>query len=438
MSEMKDSNVKWIGKIPAEWSTKRVKYLATKPESLFIDGDWIESDVIIEEGIRYLTTGNVGAGFFKEQGTGYISEETFKKLKCLKVLPGDLMISRLNEPIGRACIVPDIEKIYVVAVDNVILRPDREFNKQFIMYCMNTTGYAEAGKDAARGSTMQRVSRRLLGTFKIPIANIEEQQLIVKYLNDKVEKTNEILKDLNHQIEILKKYKESTINEKMTYANHNGTEWKRGRIKDVLKVLTDYTANGSFQNLADNVEYLDHESYARLVRLTDLRENLNNVGIYVSEESYRYLKKSSLHGNEVLVANVGAYAGLFCIMPVINRPATLGPNMFLLKTNDLMINRFLYYLGNAKYVNEQLVMKAVSSAQPKLNKEDVKTIKIFIPPLDKQKQIVDYLDKKCKEIDNLIYDKQKQIEKMEQYKKSLIYEYVTGKKRVKGAEELYG
>ena len=83
-------------------------------------------------------------------------------------------------------------------------------------------------------------------------------------------------------------------------------------------------------------------------------------------------------------------------------------------------------------------MKAVSSAQPKLNKEDVKTIKIFIPPLDKQKQIVDYLDKKCKEIDNLIYDKQKQIEKMEQYKKSLIYEYVTGKKRVKGAEELYG
>lgn len=85
-------------------------------------------------------------------------------------------------------------------------------------------------------------------------------------------------------------------------------DWQTGRIKDILSVLTDYTANGSFGDLAKNVTYLDYEDYARLVRLTDLRESLKNMGVYVDEDGYNYLSKSSLFGGEILVANVGAYA----------------------------------------------------------------------------------------------------------------------------------
>ena len=70
--------------------------------------------------------------------------------------------------------------------------------------------------------------------------------------------------------------------------------WKVARLKDVIQMLTDYTANGSFGDLAKNVQYLDYEDYARLIRLTDLRENLENSGVYVSEYSYDYLEKSSL------------------------------------------------------------------------------------------------------------------------------------------------
>ena len=102
-------------------------------------------------------------------------------------------------------------------------------------------------------------------------------------------------------------------------------EWSIGRIKNVIAILTDYTANGSFGDLAKNVQYLDGEGFARLVRLTDLRENLNNeAGVYVSESAYKYLAKSSLYGNEILVANVGAYAGLFCMMPENKGICTLG------------------------------------------------------------------------------------------------------------------
>lgn len=201
--------------------------------------------------------------------------------------------------------------------------------------------------------------------------------------------------------------------------------WKVARLKDVIQMLTDYTANGSFGDLAKNVQYLDYEDYARLIRLTDLRENLENSGVYVSEYSYDYLEKSSLYGGEILVANVGAYAGLFCEMPPINMPSTLGPNMFLIRTNSKMIQHYLYYLGNADFVWKQLVQKAMSSAQPKLNKTDVKTTYIIVPPLQEQHRIADFLDAKCAEIDALTADIQAQIDTLEQYKRSVITETVT-------------
>lgn len=206
---------------------------------------------------------------------------------------------------------------------------------------------------------------------------------------------------------------------------HIPTDWITARLKNIIGILTDYTANGSFADLAKNVEYHDYEDYARLIRLTDLRDNLENTGVYVSEESYEYLGKSKLFGGEILVANVGAYAGLFCEMPTIGLPSTLGPNMFLIRTNDRMTSHYLYYLGNAHFVWEQLVQKAFSSAQPKLNKTDVKTVYIVMPPLQEQKKIATYLDAKCAEIDALAADIQTQIDTLEQYKRSVITEAVT-------------
>lgn len=202
-------------------------------------------------------------------------------------------------------------------------------------------------------------------------------------------------------------------------------DWQTGRIKDILSALTDYTANGSFGDLAKNVTYLDYEDYARLVRLTDLRENLKNMGVYVDEDGYNYLSKSSLFGGEILVANVGAYAGLFCEMPTVDFPATLAPNMFLLRTNDVMLQHYLLYVGLSSFVWEQLCQKAISSAQPKLNKTDVKTTFIPIPPISEQKRIADYLDNKCAQFDSTISDIQSQIEALEEYKRSVITEAVT-------------
>lgn len=202
-------------------------------------------------------------------------------------------------------------------------------------------------------------------------------------------------------------------------------EWTVGRVKDVISLLTDYTANGSFGDLAKNVQYLD-DGYARLVRLTDLRENLTNAnGIFIDEPTFNYLAKSKLKSGDILVANVGAYSGLFCEMPKVEYPCSLAPNMFLIRTNKRMIQHFLFYVGSSNFVWEQLVQKAVSSAQPKLNKTDIKTTFLPIPPLDEQKKIADFLDEKCGEIDSIRSDIQKQIDILNDYKKSVITEAVT-------------
>lgn len=442
MSEMKDSCIKWIGKIPIEWSTKRVKYLATKPESLFIDGDWIESYVIIEKGIRYLTTGNVGAGFFKEQGSGYISEETFKKLKCLKVLPGDLMISRLNEPIGRACIVPDIEDFYVVAVDNVILRPNKEFDKKFIMYCMNTTGYSEDANDAARGSTMQRVSRSILGTFIIPITSIEEQKNIVKFLDNKVGKIDEILTFLYNQISILNKYKQSLITEVVTKGLNNNAKMKDSGIDWIGEIpehwiisKLKYISKCNESTLKENTK---SDLYMRYIDIGSVSYD-NGIEIYQEmkfEDSPSRARRIVKKGN-IIISTVRTYLKAIAFIED-DENVIVSTGFAVIRLNDAMYNKYFYYYIKSEKFIEQVDKYSYGIAYPAINAELLNSILTIIPTVDEQKKIADYLDKKCKEIDDLIKNKRAQIDKMEQYKKSLIYEYVTGKKRVKGAEELYG
>ena len=104
----KNSGVEWIGEIPSHWGTTRIKYTSKDDKYSFIDGDWIESKNLSDDGVRYITTGNIGEGKYKEQGKGYISEETFEKLSCTEIFEGDLIISRLSLPVGRSCILPHI------------------------------------------------------------------------------------------------------------------------------------------------------------------------------------------------------------------------------------------------------------------------------------------------------------------------------------------
>ena len=143
----------------------------------FIDGDWIESKDQSDNGIRLIQTGNVGFGFFKgrEDKSRYITEETFKKLNCTEVMPGDILISRLPDPIGRACIVPEGIGKAITAVDCTIVRLNATLLPEFLISFSKTALYASQINKIKTGTTRLRVSRGNLGNVIIPIPPIESQ-----------------------------------------------------------------------------------------------------------------------------------------------------------------------------------------------------------------------------------------------------------------------
>lgn len=198
----------------------------------------------------------------------------------------------------------------------------------------------------------------------------------------------------------------------------------------MLTFLTDYTANGSFASLAKNVNYLD-EGFARLVRLTDLRKGLKNDGIYVDEDAYNFLGKSKLFKNDLLIANVGHYTGFVCKMPSCESPATLGPNMFLMRFDKSRYNNdFLEYILNTSYVQDQLKIKSSSAAQPKINKDQLRSTIVFMPEINEQNKIVELLNENGRKTDTLKQKIQTQIKLLKERRTSLISHAVTGKIKI--------
>ena len=166
-----------LGGFSGAWGTAELQDLAAK----FTDGDWIESKDQSTGGIRLLQTGNVGVNQFlaKAGSEKWVSESTFHRLRCEEVLPGDILISRLPEPAGRACKVPALPYKMITAVDCTIVRTDSSNDPDFILAYLSTTEYFDSIRLMLAGGTRQRVSRSNLATILLPTPpTLEEQRAI--------------------------------------------------------------------------------------------------------------------------------------------------------------------------------------------------------------------------------------------------------------------
>ena len=166
---------------PADWEVKPLGEMG----SLFTDGDWIETKDQSREGIRLIQTGNIGVGIFKDrrERARWISEETFKRLKCEEVFEGDILISRLPDPIGRACLIPFIKDRCITGVDCAILRVKETITARFLTHFCNSGGYFKEVESLANGATRKRISRKNLGTIKVPNPTKATQEKIVDELD---------------------------------------------------------------------------------------------------------------------------------------------------------------------------------------------------------------------------------------------------------------
>jgi restriction endonuclease S subunit len=152
---------------------------------VFADGDWVESKDQSPEGIRLIQTGNVGRGLFKDRAekARYVSEATFKRLRCTEVFEGDCLISRLPDPVGRSCILPTTGDRMITAVDCTIVRFDPNLLPQFFVYYSQSSEYLGAVNRATTGTTRSRISRSNLGQLAIPVPPLADQQRIIGMLD---------------------------------------------------------------------------------------------------------------------------------------------------------------------------------------------------------------------------------------------------------------
>lgn len=150
------------------------------------DGDWIEKKDQSPDGIRLIQTGNIGVGRFipKDDSKKFISLDTFKRLRCTEIKEGDILISRLPQPLGRSCVLPKLETRCITAVDCCILRLDSKITlPQYFIYYTQSQNYFSEINSQSSGTTRARITRKKLEETKIPLAPLSEQKRIVERLD---------------------------------------------------------------------------------------------------------------------------------------------------------------------------------------------------------------------------------------------------------------
>ena len=164
----------FLGSFDFSWEQRKLASLCEK----FKDGDWIESKDQSDFGVRLVQTGNVGVAEYldKTNNKKWISEDTFDRLHCEEVLPGDILISRLPEPAGRACIVPLLGTKMITAVDCTIVRTAPDMSNKFLVQYLSSQAYFDDVNTCLAGGTRQRISRGNLANFNVPIPVKKSEQ----------------------------------------------------------------------------------------------------------------------------------------------------------------------------------------------------------------------------------------------------------------------
>ena len=196
--------------------------------------------------------------------------------------------------------------------------------------------------------------------------------------------------------------------------------WDFHPIGNHIEVLTDYTANGSFASLKENVQYFNEKNYAALVRTTDLEKDTFSPQRFTDKKGYEFLNKSSLECGDIVIANVGS-AGKAYRVPNASMPMTLAPNMYLVKFYNSMDNDFAFQvITNEKFYSD-LMSNVGSSTLNAINKSNFRSINISVPPLPEQKKIAFILTS----VDEVIENTEKQIDKLQDLKKATMNELLT-------------
>ncbi len=176
----------------------------------FVDGDWIENKNMSSNGVRLIQLADIGDKVFINKSKRYISNETFSKLNCFQVLPGDLLLARMPDPIGRTCEIPDLGQKMITAVDCCIIRiEENKHNKKYWLYVLNSSRIRRAYETISSGTTRQRISKSKLEKLLVPSPDLHTQNNIA----DKLQKIDNLRISFTKQASKIHSFNKSLADE---------------------------------------------------------------------------------------------------------------------------------------------------------------------------------------------------------------------------------
>lgn len=429
--KMKPSGIDWIGDIPANWKRSKVKFCfslvnGSTPESS--DYDCWDGD------IKWITPADMSDTGTISYGERFITKYGYNSCGTTLLPVGSIVISS-RAPIGKINITT-AELCTNQGCKALIRNADNRY-----FYYLFLAGQNELSL-LGRGTTFLELSTYDLNGFGIVIPAEDEQKTIADFLDKECAQIDSIAADLEKQITLLQQYKKSLITETVTKGldksvtmKDSGVEWI-GKIPEhwELKHLK-YLAKSILDGTHLTPTYIDDGiPFLRVTDITsadgiDAEINLESVA-RISKEEHRILcQRCHPQKGDVLVSKNGTIG-----VPKIidwDWEFSIFVSLCLIKLNDSLLNKWLFYYFKSTLIATEIAFAGKTNTITNLHLEKIANFKIPLPSVEEQKLIATYLDEKVCKIDALIKEKQNQLETLLQHKKSLIYEYVTGKKRVK-------
>ena len=339
--------------------------------TVFTDGDWIESKDQSDDGIRLVQTGNIGEGIYleKEARAKYISEETFEKLKCTETFPGDILVSRLPDPVGRACIIPEKEERMITAVDCTICRPNESIiSKEYLCYFMRSSAYYKRLLGSVTGTTRKRISRKNLGNVELEVPSKERQMDVVEQLDCLVKVIESRKQELQLLDNLIKARFVEMFGDPVVHL-YKGETVKLDTIAD--KITVGFVGEASNEYVDEGVPYL---------RTQNIRVNRIDLKglIYVNESFHNKNQKSIIHPGDVVISRVGANRGMAAMVPDSLPEANIA-NCLIVGQTDNINSYYLAFYMNMSFGKRPQFGASVGSAQGVVNTSILKKWEVYVP-----------------------------------------------------------
>ncbi len=440
VERMKDSGNQWIGEIPENWNTNKIKYLATLKGRIGWQG--LTSDEYQDEGACLITGTDFDNGKINWETCVHVPMKRWEEAKEIQIENGDLLITK-DGTVGKVAIVSDMPE--ETSLNSGVLRimTNEGYNRRFLFWVLqsdvfwNWFNYKNAGN-----STIVHLYQGDFAEFMYAFPNEKEQQSIADFLDKRCAQIDDVIADLEKQIDFLSNSRKQLITECITSGldisvdkKDSGVQWigsvpMHWQVKDI-KYFSDLITKGA---TPEEVSAELTEQYPiRFLKAENIQNNLLNETPehYISLSDASILRRCELQPKDLLLVIAGATIGKVAITGEETIPARLNQAVCVIRLNKMMNQKYYYYALQSQIVAEAISLLVVQAAQPNLSMGNIGNIKLPVPPKHEQDRIAQYLDNKCNRIDEILLQKNEQLKMMTEMKKSLIYEYVTGKKRVK-------